>query len=181
MTSFLPHCGARVGGYWLLITDYWLLLHRDRYDASMVRKHTGPPQPSDPDAGIWQGKSVARVAESPDGMIVLVGRTARDNDILSIKLAAPRDFWFHVASESGSHVVVRNPDNLDALPRETKRFAAGLAAGYSKARRGGKVAVHMARAGDVTKPRGLAPGKVNLRRFTSVLASPQRLDDEGDQ
>ena len=140
-----------------------------------------PPGPTDPDAGIWQGRSVARVAVSPDGMIVLVGRTARDNDILSIKLAAPRDFWFHVASESGSHVVVRNPDNLDTLPRETKRFAAGLAAGYSKARRGGKVSVHMARAGEVTKARGLAPGKVYLRRFASVQASPLRLDDEGDQ
>jgi predicted ribosome quality control (RQC) complex YloA/Tae2 family protein len=147
----------------------------------MSPKNPGPPPPSDPDAGIWQGKLIARVTESPDGMIVLVGRTARDNDILSIKLAAPRDFWFHVAGESGSHVVVRNPEDLDTLPRETKRFAAGLAAGYSKARRGGKVAVHMARAGDVTKPRGLAPGKVHLRRFTSLQAGPVRLDDEGDQ
>lgn len=146
-----------------------------------MMRDKGPPGPTDPDAGVWQGQSVARVAVSPDGMVVLVGRTARDNDILSIKLAAPRDFWFHVASESGSHVVVRNPDNLDTLPRETKRFAAGLAAGYSKARRGGKVAVHMARAGDVSKARGLAPGKVYLRRFTSVNASPVRLDDEGDQ
>jgi predicted ribosome quality control (RQC) complex YloA/Tae2 family protein len=146
-----------------------------------MAKRSGPPGPTDPDAGIWQGQSVARAAESPDGMIVLVGRTARDNDILSIKLAAPKDFWFHVAGESGSHVVVRNPDNLDALPRNTKRFAAGLAAGYSKARRGGQVAVHMARAGDVTKSRGLAPGKVHLRRFTSLHASPIRLDDEGEQ
>jgi hypothetical protein len=151
-----------------------------RYDVCMARTK-GPPPPSDPDTGIWQGRSVARVAESPDGMVVLVGRTARDNDILSLKLAAPRDFWFHVAGESGSHVVVRNPDNVDALPRETKRFAAGLAAGYSKARRGGKVAVHMARAGDITKPRGLAAGKVHLRRFSSVNASPLRLEDDGDQ
>jgi predicted ribosome quality control (RQC) complex YloA/Tae2 family protein len=137
-----------------------------------------PPGPTDPDAGIWQGHSVARVAKSPDGMIVLVGRTARDNDALSLKLASPADFWFHVAGESGSHVLVRNPDRLDALPRETKRFAAALAAGYSKARRGGKVAVHMARAGDVTKPRGLAPGKVQLRRYATVHAQPLRLDEE---
>jgi predicted ribosome quality control (RQC) complex YloA/Tae2 family protein len=136
---------------------------------------------NDPDGGIWQGRSVARVAVSADGMTVLVGRTARDNDVLSIKLAAPRDFWFHVAGESGSHVVVRNPDNLAALPRETKRFAAGLAAGYSKARKGGTVAVHMARAGDVSKPRGLAPGKVQLRRFTTVHSGPIRLDDDGEQ
>jgi predicted ribosome quality control (RQC) complex YloA/Tae2 family protein len=143
-------------------------------------KRPNPPGTTDPDAGSWQGRSVARVAESPDGMIVLVGRTARDNDLLSVKLAAPGDFWFHVAGESGSHVVVRNPEKLEKLPRETKRFAAGLAAGYSKARRGGKVAVHMTRAGDVTKPRGLAAGKVHLRRFTTVHASPFRLDDEGD-
>jgi predicted ribosome quality control (RQC) complex YloA/Tae2 family protein len=111
-------------------------------------------------------------------MIVLVGRTARDNDVLSLKLAAPRDFWFHVAGESGSHVVVRNPDKLDALPRETKRFAAALAAGYSKARQGGKTAVHMARAGDVGKSSGMAPGMVTLRRFTTVHAHPMRLQED---
>jgi hypothetical protein len=38
----------------------------------------------------------------------------------------------------------------------------------------------MARAGDVSKPRALAPGKVHLRRFTTVHASPLRLDDEED-
>ena len=146
-----------------------------------MAKGTRHPGETDPDAGIWQGRSIARVAESPDGMIVLVGRTARDNDVLSIKLASSRDFWFHVSGESGSHVVVRNPDNLQALPRETKRFAAGLAAGYSKARRGGKVSVHMARAGDVSKPRGLAPGKVHLRRYSTVHASPVRLEEEGEQ
>jgi hypothetical protein len=149
------------------------------YDAGMA-KRSESPGPTDPDAGIWQGKSVARVAESPDGMTVLVGRGARDNDILSIKLAAPGDYWFHVAGESGSHVVVRNPEKLGSLPRETKRFAASLAAGYSKARRGGSVAVHMARAGDVTKSRGFGPGKVQLRRFTTVHAKPLRLDEEDD-
>lgn len=142
---------------------------------------SGAPGETDPDRGMWQGRSVARVVKSPEGMIVLVGRTARDNDVLSVKLAAPRDFWFHVAGESGSHVVVRNPDNLDVLPRETKRFAAALAAGYSRARGGGKVAVHMARAADVSKPRGLAPGKVQLRRFSTIQARPLRLDGDGEE
>jgi len=137
-----------------------------------------PPGETDADAGIYHGRSVARVATSPDGMIVLVGRTARDNDVLSLKLASARDFWFHVAGESGSHVVVRNPDKLDTLPRETKRFAAALAAGYSKARSGGRTAVHIALAGDVGKSRGMAPGKVTLRRFTTVHAHPKRLEGE---
>jgi predicted ribosome quality control (RQC) complex YloA/Tae2 family protein len=139
-----------------------------------------PPGATDPDAGVYLGQQVARVATSPDGMTVLVGRTARDNDVLSLKLAAPRDFWFHVAGESGSHVVVRNPDKLDVLPRETKRFAAALAAGYSKARRGGRTAVHMAMACDVGKRRGMAPGKVTLRRYATVHAHPERLDGDAD-
>ena len=138
----------------------------------------GPPPPSDPDAGIWQGRSVARSTISPDGLVVLVGLTARNNDVLTFNLASQQDFWLHVAGESGSHVVVRNPDGADRMPRDTQRFAAGLAAGYSKARRGGRVAVHVARVRDVSKPRGLPPGKVTLARFTTVQVTPRRLDDD---
>ncbi len=137
----------------------------------------GPPPPSDPDAGIWHGRSVARRVVSPDGMIILVGRTSSDNDILTFKIGAPRDYWFHVSGGSGSHVVVRNPDGLDTLPRDTKKLAAGLAAGHSKARRGGRLAVHMTRCRDVSKPRGFAPGKVILGRYETVRAAPVRVED----
>jgi predicted ribosome quality control (RQC) complex YloA/Tae2 family protein len=137
----------------------------------MTARH---PPPSDPDAGVFEGKSVARRFVSPDGMIVLVGRTAADNDLLSLQLGDQRDFWMHVASESGSHVVVRNPDGLERLPRDTLQFAASLAARYSKARHGGRVAVHVARCADVHKPRGLAPGKVVLDRYTTVRVAPWR-------
>jgi len=143
----------------------------------MSAKRSGPPPPSDPDAGIWQGRSVAHRLESPDGMVILVGKTAADNDILSLKLASPRDFWFHVSSESGSHVVVRNPDGLDTLPRDTKRLAAALAAGHSKARRGGRLAVHMTRCREVSKPRGMPPGKVTLTRYDSIRVAPLRIED----
>jgi len=144
-------------------------------------KRDQPPGETIADTGIYRGRSVARVTTSPDGMTILIGQTASDNDVLSLKLASARDFWFHVAGESGSHVVVRNPDKLDTLPRETKRFAASLAAGYSKARRGGRTAVHMARAGDVGKSRGMAPGKVTLRRFTTLHALPRRFEEDGEE
>ena len=137
-------------------------------------RRSAPPGPTDPDQGIYQGTAIARRFLSPDGMVVLVGRTARDNDLLSLRLASPRDFWFHVAGESGSHVVVRNPENLDRLPRETRDFAAGLAAGYSKARAGGSVAVHMTRCSEVSKPRGLPAGKVVLGRYDTVTTRPRR-------
>jgi predicted ribosome quality control (RQC) complex YloA/Tae2 family protein len=130
---------------------------------------------------MWQGRSVARRFVSPDGMTVLVGKTAEDNDILSLRLASPRDFWFHVAAESGSHVIVRNPEGLDRLPKETEQLAASLAAGYSKARKGGRVSVHMCRAGDVGKPRGLPAGKVVLDRFKNLQVAPWRPDLENPE
>ena len=61
-------------------------------------------------------------------------------------------------------------------PKETEQLAASLAAGYSKARKGGRVAVHLCRCEDVSKPRGFPPGKVLLDRFKSVQATPWRPD-----
>ena len=135
------------------------------------------PPPSDPEQGIWQGRKVARRFVSPDGFTVLVGKSAEDNDLVSLRLCEPFDFWFHLAGDSGSHVVVRNPDRVDRLPRETERFAAALAAGYSKARNAGRVSVHAARGEDVSKRRGQPPGEVELARFKSISVEPLRLDD----
>ena len=132
------------------------------------------PGPTDPEQGLWQGRAVARRFVSPDGMTVLVGKNAADNDLLSIRLTSPRDFWFHVAAGSGSHVVVRNPDGLERLPRETARFAAALAAAHSKAKAGGRVAVHWTRCSEVRKPRGFAPGKVTLGRYETITVAPWR-------
>src|SRR5262245_35167134 len=116
---------------------------------------------------------VARRFTSPDGMEVLVGRTARDNDTLTFAVASQRDFWLHVAACPGSHVLVRNPEGLESLPRETLRFPAALAARHSKARGGGQVSVHVAQVKDVSKQRGAPAGQVSLKRYRSVRASPE--------
>lgn len=139
-----------------------------------MSRSKGPPPSSDPDQGLYHGVSVARRFVSPDGLVILVGRTAADNDLLTFKLGAPKDFWLHAAGCSGSHVVVRNPEGLSRMPRATAQLAAGLAAGYSRARDGGRVAVHCTTCSEVSKPRGLPPGKVTLRRFTTLHATPAR-------
>jgi predicted ribosome quality control (RQC) complex YloA/Tae2 family protein len=132
------------------------------------------PPPSDPEQGIWRGQKVARRFVSPDGFTVLVGRTAEDNDVLSLELCEPWDFWFHLASDSGSHVVVRNPDRVDKLPKETERFAAGLAVGYSKAKGAKRAAVHAARGADVSKRKGQPPGEVMLAKWKAITVEPRR-------
>jgi predicted ribosome quality control (RQC) complex YloA/Tae2 family protein len=109
-----------------------------------------------------------------EGFAVLVGRGDAENDELTFRVAEPRDFWLHVAGHSGSHVVVRNPEDLAELPRPGLLGAARLAAWYSKARDArGKVEVHVCRVSEVSKPRGFPPGQVQLRRWESLRVYPR--------
>lgn len=115
-----------------------------------------------------------------EGFEILVGKGAAENDELSIREAAPYDFWLHAAGYAGSHVVVRNPQRLSRLPREIVDAAAALAAWHSKAREArGKVEVHLCRASDVTKPRGFPPGKVQIRRWDRVRVYPREPTEQG--
>ena len=108
-----------------------------------------------------------------DGFEVLIGKGDAENDQLTFKVADNLDLWFHVAGVPGSHVVVRNPDKLSELPRHVVERAAELAAFHSKAKDGGKVEVHMARIADISKPKGFAPGKVILKKWTGVRVYPK--------
>lgn len=117
---------------------------------------------------------------------MLVGRGARENDRLTLEIADPADLWLHVAGYTGSHVVVRNPDEIATadVPRQVVQRAAELAAWHSKARGArGKVEVHLCRAGDVKKPRGWPAGQVQLRRWEALKVyakgDPDGDDDRG--
>jgi predicted ribosome quality control (RQC) complex YloA/Tae2 family protein len=113
-----------------------------------------------------------------DGFEILVGKGDAENDRLTFGIAEPRDFWLHVAGCPGSHVVVRNPDNLPEPPFTVAERAAQLAAWHSRARKAGKVEVHVCRVADVSKPRGFAPGEVRLKRWTSLRVYPKAGDGE---
>jgi len=114
-----------------------------------------------------------------DGWEILVGKGAGDNDRLTLEVADPDDLWFHVADYSGSHVIIRIPEGAGEPPREVVRKAAQLAAWHSKARgAGGKTEVHVCRAGDVRKPRGFAPGKVQLTRWEAMKVYVKDPDDD---
>ena len=108
-----------------------------------------------------------------EGFEILVGKGDVENDELTFGVADPRDWWLHVAGHSGSHVIVRNPDGLDALPRPVLQRAAELAAWHSKGRGAGKLEVHVCRVADVSKPRGAPAGTVRLRRWMSLRVYPR--------
>jgi predicted ribosome quality control (RQC) complex YloA/Tae2 family protein len=111
--------------------------------------------------------------ERVEGFEVLVGRGDEENDVLTFEVAAPEDFWLHVAGGvPGSHVVVRNPEHLAELPASVVERAAALAARHSKARGRRRVEVHLCRVGDVAKRRGAPAGEVVLARWTVVRVYP---------
>lgn len=119
------------------------------------------------------GKGRAFRSVMVEGFEVLIGKGDADNDALTFKVGNPCDFWLHVASVPGSHVLIRNPDKISEPPREVVERAAELAAYFSKARDGGKVEVHFCRVSDVSKPRGFPPGKVLLKTYKSIRVYPK--------
>jgi predicted ribosome quality control (RQC) complex YloA/Tae2 family protein len=109
--------------------------------------------------------------ELPGGWKVLAGKTDEDNDLLSVRLAHPDDWWFHVRGMPGSHVLLRHCPGEEP-DRETLKRAAAIAAYHSKAREGGVVSVSFTRAKNVTKPRGAKPGTVTIRRESLLKVRP---------
>ena len=109
-----------------------------------------------------------------DGFEILVGRTAAENDRLSIRVARPNDVWLHAAGYAGSHVLIRATGGKTGdVPPAIVEEAARLAVWHSKGRAaGGKVAVHVARARDVSKRSGSPPGQVVVRRYDTVRVYP---------
>jgi len=107
----------------------------------------------------------------PGGYRVLAGKTDADNECLSLRVARPYDYWFHVHGLPGSHVVLQGPEG-ERPDRETLKRAAAVAAYHSKARAGGVVPVTCTEARNVSKPRGSPVGTVQVRREQTLKVRP---------
>ena len=105
--------------------------------------------------------------ESPDGFEILVGRNNVQNDELTTRLARRTDYWFHVKTLHGSHVILR----CDGLE---------LAARHSQARGTGRTAVDYTMVRNVKKPSGALPGKVIYQNYRTILADSGSEAEEGE-
>lgn len=133
--------------------------------ASVKKKEKGEPK-------------FARRFISTDGIEIIVGRTDRENEEITFKLANGRDLWLHARDYPGSHVIARLPKNAEPS-QTTLREAAMLAIHYSKAAKSGKGEVTYSRAKDVTKPKGAPPGKVYVRgaKAMQVKVEPEKIKE----
>ena len=118
---------------------------------------------------------------SSEGFTILVGRNARENDELSLRMARGNDIFLHASGRPGAHVIIRTVAGK-TIPRDTLLEAAQLALYYSLTRRSSAVFVEGASA-DVdyapakllSKPKGAPPGLVLLRSHKTLRV---RLDKE---
>lgn len=105
---------------------------------------------------------------SADGFTIIVGRSGEENDRVTFRLSKGRDWWFHAQGIPGSHVIVTSPAGL-ALPPDTLREAAWLAAYYSKGRGRGRVDVDYTQRKHVRKLKGAPPGTVTIAHNRTIL------------
>ncbi len=131
--------------------------------------------PSEPDGGPEDRLTSAlrpRRYDLGNGWEVLVGKSNRGNEVLTLELARPGDIWMHADQAPGSHVVLRHHEKGKEPPRELVLAAASIAAFFSKARGSGKVPVVVTEKRHVRRPRKAPVGTVTVGQHKTVMVSP---------
>lgn len=124
-----------------------------------------------------QERSPFRRFVSSSGHPIWVGRSARENDALTLHHAKPYHVWLHVEGRAGSHVIIPLIRGAE-LPSDLLVDAAHLAAHFSDARDESPVEVIYAERRHVVKPRGYPPGavRVDRRKTLALRQEPSRRD-----
>lgn len=163
-----------------VLVDLELAETRDEIEQALSEARTaGLLKESGMRSGGRAGSAEPRAFMSPDGMQVLVGRNARQNEALTFERAGPEDVWLHARGQAGSHVVILSRGA--AVPESTLEYAAGLAAYYSKARNEGAVDVTWTARKNVRRAGGATarPGLVTVRNEKVLRVKPNRtMSDE---
>jgi predicted ribosome quality control (RQC) complex YloA/Tae2 family protein len=111
-----------------------------------------------------------------DGWVIWVGKSAKNNDLLTLKYAKKFDLWLHARDVAGSHVIIRNP-NQKVVPKYVVEKAAGLAAYFSKRQSDSLCPVIVTPKKYVRKTKDLLAGQMIVDREEEVvLVKPELID-----
>jgi len=106
-----------------------------------------------------------------DDWIILVGKNAKTNDELTLKVATKNDLWLHAKDVSGSHVVIKERPGQN-YPIHIIEYAAGLAAFNSKRKTDSLCPVIYTPKKFVRKPKGSLPGAVIVEKEEVLMIEP---------
>jgi predicted ribosome quality control (RQC) complex YloA/Tae2 family protein len=139
-------------------------------DLRAVRRDlAGPPEePAGKKPKADKRRGPARMAL--DGYTALVGRSARENEEVTFRLARRDDLWLHARERTGAHVILQGggPDP----PAGMVEAAAALAAYYSEGRSDSYVDVDVTPVRNVRKIPGGPAGRVTYHHFRTVRVKP---------
>jgi predicted ribosome quality control (RQC) complex YloA/Tae2 family protein len=144
-------------------------------EGSLTPPEAAARLPGPKDVPSRERKDGARVPfrrySSSGGLEIRVGRSARDNDLLTFRHSHPDDVWLHARQQAGAHVILQWRKE-GSPPRRDLTEAAVLAALHSGARTSATVPVDWTRRKYVRKPRGSAPGTVVLQQSHTLFVEP---------
>ncbi|NYE58265.1 Rqc2 family fibronectin-binding protein [Carboxydothermus ferrireducens] len=103
------------------------------------------------------------------GLKVFVGKSNRQNDYLTFKVAKDNDIWLHAKNIPGAHVILKTDGEPD---QQSLLEAAVIAATFSRARYGKKIPVDYTLRKHVQKPAGAKPGFVIYRQEKTIYVDP---------
>ena len=98
---------------------------------------------------------------------VYYGRNNKENEFITFKLAGSEDLWFHIKDLPGSHVVIK--DSQELISENLVLEVARLCALNSKVSRGNRVRIDYCKKKYVKKPKGFALGGVIYSNEKSVF------------
>lgn len=113
-------------------------------------------------------KEVILQSTNIDGFTVYIGKNNIQNDYLSLKFANKNDIWFHTQKIHGSHILLRNPENIE-IPEEVLYKCACLAKENSKGNQSSNVPVDYCLAKFVKKSPGAKPGLVIYTNYKTIF------------
>ena len=100
-----------------------------------------------------------------------VGKNAKSNDHLTMKVATKNDLWLHARDVSGSHVVIKEKPGKN-FPQSVIEKAAQLAAFYSKRKTDSLCPVIYTPRKFVRKIKGAMAGQVVVDKEQVVMVVP---------
>jgi len=107
------------------------------------------------------------------GYKIMVGKNAKHNDELTLKVANKDDLWLHAKDVAGSHVVVRHQAGKP-FPKPVIERAAELAAWFSKRKTDSLCPVIFTPKKFVRKRKGDPAGAVVVEKEEVLMVEPKR-------
>ena len=102
----------------------------------------------------------------------MLGKNAKANDELTLKVARKNDLWLHAKDVAGSHVIIRQKPGQN-YPKHIIEKAASIAAANSKRKTDTLCPVIFTEKKFVRKIKGAPAGQVIVEKEEVVMVKPE--------